>query len=97
MCEENCRTFLIERAEELKNIDFGNAEKIGITAGASTPASIIKEVEVIMTENFNDTKITKETQDQELFFAAVDSIDDTSDNPFVATSFTISLISSIFM
>ena len=83
VCEENCRTFLIERAEELKSIDFGNAEKIGITAGASTPASIIKEVEVIMTENFNEQNLTKETQDQELFFAAVDSIDDTSDNPFV--------------
>ena len=83
VCEENCRTFLIERATELRNVDFGKAEKIGITAGASTPASIIKEVEVIMTENFNEQNLTKETQDQELFFAAVDSIDDTSDNPFV--------------
>ena len=83
VCEENCTTYLIERAEELNHIDFGNAEKIGITAGASTPASIIKEVEVIMTENFNEQNLTKETQDQELFFAAVDSIDDTSDNPFV--------------
>ena len=83
VCEENCRTYLIERADEIKNIDYGNAEKIGITAGASTPASIIKEVEVIMTENFNEQNLTKETQDQELFFAAVDSIDDTSDNPFV--------------
>ena len=36
-----------------------------------------------MTENFNEQNLTKETQDQELFFAAVDSIDDTSDNPFV--------------
>ncbi len=83
VCEENCRTYLIERTDELKGIDFGGCEKIGITAGASTPASIIKEVEVIMTENFNEQKITKETQDQELFFAAVDSIDDTSDNPYV--------------
>ena len=36
-----------------------------------------------MTENFNETKNIKESQDQELFYAAVDSIDDTSDNPFV--------------
>ncbi len=83
VCEENCDTFLIERAEELKSLDLSKYKSIGITAGASTPASIIKEVEVIMTENFNEQKITKETQDQELFFAAVDSIDDTSDNPFV--------------
>ncbi len=83
VCSQNCRTYLIERPEELMSLDFDGCEKIGITAGASTPARIIKEVEVIMTENFNDTKITKETQDQELFFAAVDSIDDTSDNPNV--------------
>ncbi len=83
VCSENCRTYLIESPEELKDIDFTGCEKIGITAGASTPARIIKEVEVIMTENFNEQKITKETQDQELFLAAVDSIDDTSDNPNV--------------
>ena len=83
VCSENCRTHLIERVGELKDIDFTGCEKIGITAGATTPARIIKEVEVIMTENFNEQKITKETQDQELFLAAVDSIDDTSDNPNV--------------
>ncbi len=82
VCQENAKTFLIERVEELKGIDFSPFKKIGITAGASTPARIIKEVEVIMTENFND-KNSKETMDQELFYAAVDSIDDTSDNPNV--------------
>ncbi len=83
VCKENCETYLIERVEELKDIDFSSFKKIGITAGASTPARIIKEVEVFMTENFNEQKNIKETQDQELFYAAVDSIDDTSDNPFV--------------
>ncbi len=83
VCSENCKSYLVERTEDLKDIDFSGCEKIGITAGASTPARIIKEVEVIMTENFNEQKITKETQDQELFLAAVDSIDDTSDNPNV--------------
>ncbi len=43
-CEVNCPTFLIETADELKSIDLSQFEKIGITAGASTPASIIKEV-----------------------------------------------------
>ncbi len=83
VCKENCDTFLIESAEELVDVDFSSYEKIGITAGASTPARIIKEVEVFMTENFSETKNIKESQDQELFYAAVDSIDDTSDNPFV--------------
>ncbi len=43
-CEVNCPTFLIETAEELESIDLTKFDKIGITAGASTPASIIKEV-----------------------------------------------------
>lgn len=77
---QNAKTFLIERAEDLQPISFVGVEKIGITAGASTPARIIKEVKVIMTENFNEmqTNKSKETQDQELFLAAVDSMDNTS-------------------
>ncbi len=43
-CEVNCPTFLIETANELKGIDLSQFDKVGITAGASTPASIIKEV-----------------------------------------------------
>lgn len=77
---QNTKTYLIERVEDLKIDNFIGAEKIGITAGASTPARIIKEVKVIMTENFNEmqTNKSKETQDQELFLAAVDSMDNTS-------------------
>ncbi len=43
-CEVNCPTFLVETADELESIDLTEFNKIGITAGASTPASIIKEV-----------------------------------------------------
>lgn len=77
---ENTTTYLIERVQDLEPIDFSGSQKIGITAGASTPARIIKEVKVIMTENFNEmqTNKSKETQDQELFLAAVDSMDNTS-------------------
>ena len=42
--EKNCRTFHIETAEELKPEWLGNVKKIGITAGASTPDWIIREV-----------------------------------------------------
>ncbi len=38
------RTYLIETADELDHISFRGDDKIGVTAGASTPASIIKEV-----------------------------------------------------
>lgn len=44
VCEINCPTYLIESVDELKNIDLSGYKKIGITAGASTPACIIKEV-----------------------------------------------------
>ena len=54
VCTANCETYLIETAEELKDLPVKGKNKIGITAGASTPASIIKEVLVTMTE-INET------------------------------------------
>jgi 4-hydroxy-3-methylbut-2-enyl diphosphate reductase len=41
----NCPTYHIETAEEIDDEWFKNAEKIGITAGASTPDWIIEEAE----------------------------------------------------
>lgn len=54
VCEKNCPTYLIERADELKDIDFSSCSLIGVTAGASTPAGIIKEVLFTMSENLNE-------------------------------------------
>ena len=48
ICAEYCETVLIERADELPL--FAPGLRVGITAGASTPASIIKEVLVTMAE-----------------------------------------------
>jgi len=53
VCEKYCPTYLIETASELSGLNFGNAEKIGISAGASTPAYIIKEVQQTMSEILN--------------------------------------------
>ena len=44
LCAKICRTYHIVTAEELQPAWFDNIEKIGITAGASTPDWIIKEV-----------------------------------------------------
>ena len=44
LCTEHCATYHIETADELQNDWFKNVKKIGITAGASTPDWIIKEV-----------------------------------------------------
>lgn len=50
VCEKYCRCYLIESAEELRSIDFSHLHFIGISAGASTPAYIIKEVQLTMSE-----------------------------------------------
>ncbi|MCI7330392.1 MAG: 4-hydroxy-3-methylbut-2-enyl diphosphate reductase [Selenomonadaceae bacterium] len=44
LCAQYCKTYHIETAAELQDEWFANIEKIGITAGASTPDWIIKEV-----------------------------------------------------
>ena len=50
VCQPNCKTFLIETADELPIQALQQANNIGVTAGASTPASIIKEVLETMTD-----------------------------------------------
>lgn len=53
VCRKNCKTYLIETADELPLAALREVVAIGITAGASTPASIIKEVLDTMSE-FNE-------------------------------------------
>ena len=55
VCEPNCLTYLIETAEELQDIALCDVQSIGVTAGASTPDSIIKEVIKTMSEKFENT------------------------------------------
>ncbi|WP_312641822.1 bifunctional 4-hydroxy-3-methylbut-2-enyl diphosphate reductase/30S ribosomal protein S1 [Hydrogenoanaerobacterium sp.] len=50
ICSDITRSILVERAEELYDYDFAQATNIGVTAGASTPACIIKEVQKTMSE-----------------------------------------------
>lgn len=50
VCGNYCTTYLIESADELPLSALKEAGCIGITAGASTPASIIKEVLDTMSE-----------------------------------------------
>ena len=61
VCEPNCPTYLIETAKELLDIAFCDVQSLGVTAGASTPDSIIKEVLKTMSEIFeNANTINKE-------------------------------------
>ncbi len=54
VCEKNTKTYLVETAEDIKDIDFSSCFTIGVTAGASTPACIIKEVIKTMSETINN-------------------------------------------
>ncbi|MDE7104510.1 MAG: 4-hydroxy-3-methylbut-2-enyl diphosphate reductase, partial [Ruminococcus sp.] len=65
VCSRYCRTYHIENSDELPSLMLPCAGRIGITAGASTPAYIIKEVKTTMTENVNITA----NPDEEIDFA----------------------------
>lgn len=54
------RTYLVETAEEARSILIPSGSKIAITAGASTPDSIIEEVKTIMSEEIKDGVVTEE-------------------------------------
>ena len=64
LAQRSCpRTYFIETADELEQIEWSAADTIGITAGASTPDCIIKEVVARM--NDIEKKVpTEETQEQ---------------------------------
>lgn len=49
-CAANCPTVLVEEASELYSYNWFGCEEAGVTAGASTPAGIIKEVLETMSE-----------------------------------------------
>ena len=64
ICKENCeRTYLIETAAELDRAMIAKARSIGVTAGASTPERIIKEVLDTMSEH--TTSSVNETENFE--------------------------------
>ncbi|MDE5852762.1 MAG: bifunctional 4-hydroxy-3-methylbut-2-enyl diphosphate reductase/30S ribosomal protein S1 [Oscillospiraceae bacterium] len=67
VCKNRCKTILIESASELYNYSFSPSPlNIGITAGASTPAHIIKEVHDIMSEKMNNVT---DNNSEEMSFA----------------------------
>ena len=60
VCEKNCPSFLIETADELSGIKLGSFGVVGLTAGASTPAGIIKEVLETMSEILKENNMIEE-------------------------------------
>ena len=68
VCSRNCKTILIETANELPAQLVRTCNSIGVTAGASTPASIIKEVLEIMTDILENKEITEEISNESADF-----------------------------
>ena len=62
ICREHCgKVFLVDNADELNAGDFRGVTAVGITAGASTPAWIIKEVNKTMNEITNVETVVEES------------------------------------
>lgn len=61
ICKKNCKkTFLIESISEIELNIFSSSDRIGVTAGASTPPAIIKEAVYTMSELDNSNNQTFE-------------------------------------
>ena len=74
ICREHCpKVFLVDNAEELRKEDFQGAPMVGITAGASTPAWIIKEVNKTMSEILN-VEATQEENFAELLEQSIKTL-----------------------
>ena len=62
ICREHCdKVFLVDNATQLRPQEFCSVTDVGITAGASTPAWIIKEVNKTMSEIINVETVQEES------------------------------------
>lgn len=76
LCNEITKTYLIENAKELGKIDFENVFSVGVTAGASTPDGIIKEVIKTMSESNVNIESAAENRGQ------ADAVENTEEMSF---------------
>lgn len=88
ICKARCqKTVLVETAAELEVDGFKGCECVGVVAGASTPATIIKEVTKTMSENLQTveeqleeketvTKTFEEMTDEEAMEASLSNLTD---------------------
>lgn len=89
VCSVHCPTMLIETAAELDREQFAGVQTIGLTAGASTPAGIIKEVLSTMSEIVNNNEV------QETEVQAEETVETTPAKSFEEMSFEEALEASL--
>ena len=64
ICNKSCgQCYLVRSAADLKSIIFKASERVGIVAGASTPAELIMEVKGLMAQQFNNEVLSSEFKD----------------------------------
>lgn len=82
----HCRSFLIETADELKSIDLSPYNVIGVTAGASTPSVIIKEVLKSMSEEIKEKEVETTSAVNEEVVETAETADKAVKEPAVKAS-----------
>lgn len=85
VCEPFSSAYLVESAAELSRDWFAGVRSAGLTAGASTPADIIKEVQSTMSEILNEEKNIPATSEAD---APEKSFDEMSFEEALEASFT---------
>ncbi len=97
ICSANClHTYFVSTADDLNYEWYCNKENIGVVAGASTPAHIIKEVIKTMSENLQSVeqveeavqKSFEEMTDEEAFEASLSAL--TGDQKVLGTVLAVS-------
>lgn len=69
ICREHCKKVqFIETADELELDKLATADTVGLTAGASTPAWIIKEVRNKMTDEIKEITVEEPKAEREMTF-----------------------------
>jgi 4-hydroxy-3-methylbut-2-enyl diphosphate reductase len=82
----NCPSYLIETADELKDIDLTNCSVIGVTAGASTPSVIIKEVLKSMSEEIKEKEVETTSAETAEVVETAETADKAATEPAVDAS-----------
>ena len=88
VCAKHCPTVSVETAAQLSAKDFAGAVTVGVTAGASTPSDIIKEVLKTMSDIIqNETPVTEIPENETAAPASVEApaaVETTADEAPVA-------------
>ena len=89
ICREHCKNvFLVDNADELDTMLFSDVQSVGITAGASTPAWIIKEVNNQMSDEIRAENAAMEENFAEMLEQSIKTLNTGEKVTGIVTSIT---------